>query len=128
MLSYMKMTNLSKCLVLLAVGAAALGLARTPSVGAAITPTDLRCEYGRNPTAVGEAQPRLSWVVAGGQGERGVVQSAYQVLVASSPEALKSDQGEWWDSGKTASSQSVHVLYGGKELGSAQTCFWKVRL
>ena len=90
--------------------------------------TDLRCEYGRNPTAVGETQPRLSWVVQGGKRQRGVMQGACRVLVASSPDLLAKEQGDLWDSRKVTSDQSVHVLYGGKDLASGQTCFWKVKL
>ena len=59
---------------------------------------------------------------------RGVKQRAYQVLVASSPELLKTDRGDLWDSGKVESDQSVHVEYTGKPLGSRQGCWWKVRV
>jgi len=89
---------------------------------------DLRCEYGRNPTAVGETQPRLSWVVEAGNDRRGVVQAAYQVLVADSLQSLKLDRGEVWDSGKVSSDQSIQVPYAGKALASGQTCYWKVKL
>jgi alpha-L-rhamnosidase len=57
-----------------------------------------------------------------------VSQSAYQVLVASSLDLLKMNQGDLWDSGKVNSDQSVHVVYRGKDLASAQVCFWKVRI
>ena len=90
--------------------------------------TDLRCEYKRNPTAIGESQPRLSWVIEAGKTQRGVLQAAYQVLVASSPELLKNDQGDLWDSEKVNSDQSIQVVYGGKTLASGQPCFWKVKL
>src|SRR5512143_1800089 len=66
-------------------------------------PTQLRCEYQSAPLAVESLAPRLSWVVETGAGERGVFQSSYQVLVASSPELLQRDQGDLWDSGKVAS-------------------------
>ncbi|HYG34743.1 MAG TPA: alpha-L-rhamnosidase N-terminal domain-containing protein, partial [Clostridia bacterium] len=90
--------------------------------------TDLRCEYGRNPNAVGTAKPRLSWVVGAGKTDRGVIQAAYQVLVASSPELLKKNQGDLWDSGKVYSDQSIQVPYAGRELSSGQACYWKVKL
>jgi alpha-L-rhamnosidase len=103
-------------------------LAATNCAVAGFGATDLRCEYGRNPTAIGETQPRLSWVVEGAPQERAVRQGAYQVLVAGSPESLDKDQGDLWDSGKVSSARSVNVVYGGKELGSGLTCFWKVKL
>jgi alpha-L-rhamnosidase len=106
-----------------------LGLALPNNVKAAEFKADeLRCEYAAKPMAVGVTQPRLSWVVQTGIGQRGVQQAAYHILVASSPEQLKRDQGDLWDSGKVASDQSVHVAYAGKELCSAQSCFWKVKI
>jgi alpha-L-rhamnosidase len=59
---------------------------------------------------------------------RGVKQHAYQVLVASSPDLLKAEQADLWDSGRVESDQSVHVEYAGKPLGSRQGCWWKVRV
>ncbi len=90
---------------------------------------DLRCEYRANPLGIDTPNPRLSWCLKDGCpkfiGRPGARQSAYQVLVASSPQALK---GDLWDSGKIVSDRSVHVPYAGKPLASRQTCFWKVRV
>jgi len=47
---------------------------------------NLRCEYLTNPLGIDVAKPRLSWVME--SGERGQRQTAYQVLVASTPERL----------------------------------------
>ena len=46
----------------------------------------LRCEYLTDPLGIDVAQPRLSWKLESGdlKPERGVRQSAYQILVASS--------------------------------------------
>lgn len=87
---------------------------------------DLRCEYGNNPLDIGVAKPRLSWVIESGR--RDESQSAYQVLVASSEELLKKNEGDLWDSGKVESDQSVQVEYAGKPLDSRQHCHWKVRV
>src|ERR1035437_3733061 len=92
-----------------------------------LVPTNLRCEYLTNPLGIDEPKPRLSWqVVATDPKARGLTQSAYQVVVASSPELLAKDQGDLWDSGKVASSQSMYVPYAGKPLVSLQHCVWKV--
>jgi alpha-L-rhamnosidase len=91
---------------------------------------NLRCEYLKEPLGIDVAKPRLSWVIEGGDQkteDRGLKQTAYQVLVASTPELLAKDQGDLWDSGKVASDQSVQVEYIGKALASAQACYWKVR-
>ena len=112
MLDGVKTTNLvndSRVLLVMA----GLGLAGMNCAAAGFGAADLRCEYGRNPTAIGETQPRLSWVVEGAPQQRGVMQGAYRVLVASSPELLDQDQGDLWDSGKVSSARSVNVVYGG---------------
>ena len=90
------------------------------------TVVETACEYATNPLGIDTAQPRLSWVL--GSNRRGVMQKAYQVLVASSPERLAADAGDLWDSGRVQSDESVNVEYQGKKLSSRQTCFWKVRV
>jgi alpha-L-rhamnosidase len=85
----------------------------------------LRCEYLTNPLGIDAAKPRLSWILQ--SAERGQRQTAYQVLVASTPDVLAKDQGDLWDSGRVASDQSVHVEYAGTPLGSRMRCCWKVR-
>ena len=59
---------------------------------------------------------------------RGVRQTAYQILVASSRESLGRAEGDLWDSGKVESDESVQVVYGGLPVGSGQTCYWKARV
>jgi alpha-L-rhamnosidase len=85
----------------------------------------LRCEYLLDPLGIDVARPRLSWTLQ--SPERGQRQTAYQVLVASSPELLAQDKGDLWDSGKITSDQSLHVEYAGSPLASWQACWWKVR-
>jgi alpha-L-rhamnosidase len=92
---------------------------------AGLTVDKPRCEYQVDPLGIDVARPRLSWTLR--SGERGQGQSAYQVLVASSPDGLARDQGDLWDSGRVASDQTIHVEYAGKPLGSRRQCFWKVR-
>ncbi|MGB2862913.1 MAG: alpha-L-rhamnosidase N-terminal domain-containing protein, partial [Sedimentisphaerales bacterium] len=88
--------------------------------------TDLRCEYLVDPLGIDVPKPRLSWVVRSKQ--RGQMQTAYQILVASSEENLAKNQGDLWDTGKVESDQSIHVAYEGKRLRSRMRCFWKVRV
>ncbi|NLN77099.1 MAG: family 78 glycoside hydrolase catalytic domain [Armatimonadetes bacterium] len=91
----------------------------------AAAPTDLACEHRRDPAGIDSTQPRLSWIVS--SNSRGEVQTAYQILVASSEDLLKANKGDLWDSGKTLSDQSVLVRYAGKPLISEMRCYWKVR-
>ena len=95
----------------------------------AVEVQDLRCEVRINPLTIDAAKPGLSWKLETGdlKPERGIKQSAYQILVASSPENLVKDQGDLWDSGKVESAQSVHVGYLGKPLASGMLCHWKVK-
>ena len=98
---------------------------------------DPRCEYHENPLGIDVAKPRLGWKMEEPQSEisnlksqikRGVAQTAYQVLVASTPALLTKDQGDLWDSGLVASDQSLHIVYEGKPLSSRQHMHWKVRI
>ena len=86
----------------------------------------LRCEYRTDPLGLDEVQPRLSWLLK--SGERGQLQTAYQVLVASDARLLKQDQGDLWDSGVIKDDDTTAIVYHGKPLTSGQACFWKVRV
>ncbi|MBP6965017.1 MAG: family 78 glycoside hydrolase catalytic domain [Armatimonadetes bacterium] len=87
---------------------------------------DLKCEYLVNPLGVDVAHPRLSWTLE--SAERGVVQTAFQILVSGSEDALARGEGDLWDSGRIESDRSIHVAYAGNPLKSGLRCFWKVRV
>jgi alpha-L-rhamnosidase len=90
---------------------------------------DLTCEYLVDPLSVNTAQPRLAWKIRQDvAAKRGQLQTAYQILVASSPEILAGDRGDLWDSGRVKSERSVQVVYEGRELEDMQRCWWKVRV
>ena len=73
--------------------------------------------------------PRLSWTVVPIDIEsRGLEQTAYQVLVASTPEKLARVQGDLWDSGKVCSDRTIHMEYAGQPLRTRMRCHWKVRV
>jgi alpha-L-rhamnosidase len=93
---------------------------------AALKPTALRCEFLTNPLGLEATQPLLSWQVA--SDERGQAQTACQILVASSPELLRHDHGDLWDSGKLATNETIGILYAGSPLVSQEQCYWKVRV
>jgi hypothetical protein len=98
----------------------------TTAVIHAVEVRELRCEYRENPIGIDFEKPSLFWKIAS-EG-RGVRQTAYQVLVASTPELLAADKGDLWDSGKVDSDRSIQVEYAGKPLESRQRCYWKVRV
>ena len=89
-------------------------------------PLDLRCEYAVNPMGVDSTTPRLFWKLDSTQPNE--KQTAYEILVASTPEILDCDNGDLWASGKVAADESIHLPYAGTNLVSAQQVFWKVRV
>ena len=63
-----------------------------------LSPINLTCEYMENPVGLTISKPRLFWTVHSAC--RGQVQSAYQILAASSPEDLADNRGKYlgqWD-------------------------------
>ena len=112
-----------------AVNTSAADTAGSSSAPASVDLADLRCEYLQDPLGIDVRQPRLSWrLAAKDAAARGLRQTAYRVLVGSSLDRLAKDEGDRWDSGDVASSQSVHVVYAGSPLASRVECFWKVRV
>lgn len=61
-------------------------------------------------------------------GRRDARQTAYRIVVASTPSLLAADRGDQWDTGRVSSSQSLNVIYRGKSLQPRQGCWWKVRI
>lgn len=102
-----------------------LGLGASLSASEPLRVTSLKCEYAVDPLGVDAPQPRLSWQVA--SEENGQRQTAWQVLVAASREALAAGRGDLWDSNRVDGEQTTLVAYAGRALGSSQQVFWKVR-
>ena len=108
------------------VAALSLALAGCAATGQTSAPVEgLRCEYLTNPLGIDVAQPRLSWRLA--PGPNGLRQTAYQILVGSTAEAVRNNKGDLWDSGRVNSAESTFVPYAGRPLASGTECFWKVR-
>jgi alpha-L-rhamnosidase len=98
----------------------------TPRRSPELRVTALRTEYLENPLGVDGRKPRLSWQIRS-EG-RGVVQQAYQVRVAGTERALTRSGEPIWDSGRVASSESVHRPYEGPPLQSRRRYYWQVRV
>ena len=99
----------------------------TFSAEAKITPYKLRCEYLENPNVVDILNPRLSWVNIASEGDRGQVQTAWEIRVAGRKQLLLTDQADLWRSGKVNSNQSTNIRYNGNALSSRMDCWWQVR-
>lgn len=88
---------------------------------------DCKMEYAVRPLGLDCPAPRLFWKLEAGE-TRSAVQTAYRILVASSPGKLEQDDGDLWDTGKTASSESAHIRYEGLPLQADTAYYWKVRV
>ncbi len=86
----------------------------------------LRIEYLRNPLGIDERAPRLSWRLASER--RGARQTAYRIRVATSPQRLAAGDADLWDTGRVASDESAHIVYGGKPLAARMACWWQVEV
>ena len=85
---------------------------------------DLTCEGLPEPLAIDSTQPHFSWKIQG----QALSQSAWQLQVASSAEALKGGEADLWDSGRVESPDQVMVPYAGAALASRQQACWRVRV
>src|SRR4051794_25289367 len=89
---------------------------------AAVRPDSLKCEYRIDPLGIDTMKPRLSWILV--SQERAQKQSAYRILVASSPEQLRKRAGDLWDTAKVTSGESIQIEYAGKPLHPNEECWW----
>ncbi|MEZ4903919.1 MAG: family 78 glycoside hydrolase catalytic domain [Spirosomataceae bacterium] len=89
-------------------------------------PMGLMVEYIRQPLQVKiiDPTPEFTWIVP----KEAVVQSGYQLLVASSQANIDSNIGDVWDSHQVRGNASANVEYAGPSLQMGQRYFWKVRI
>jgi alpha-L-rhamnosidase len=103
--------------------------AAPPVPRASVHPAHLRCEHKVDPLGIGTAAPVLDWrVEAVDARERGLTQSAWQILVASDAALLANDRGDLWDSGEVKSASTTNVQYRGRPLAFGSAAHWKVRV
>ena len=112
---------LAKSLVLPAILASSL-----LTLAAMASPVQLRTEHRTNPLAIDPPTPHFAW--QNDDTTPNWMQSAYQILVASSEKNLTTGKADIWDSGRIASSDSVNIPYSGPPLKSQTRYFWLVRV
>src|SRR3954454_23796968 len=100
----------------LALGNSAMAVAPVTSAAAAQSRTDLRVGQltvngTHNPLGLDDLVPRFGWVMKAQA--NGQVQTAYRLLVATSPGLLKDGRADVWDSGKVKGADSRQVAYDG---------------
>lgn len=88
------------------------------------SPFNLRTSDKLKPAAT-EQKPFFGWYNSNAKANE--VQTAYQIIVASTSEMLASGKGDVWDSGKTMSRMQNYIDFGGNPLSSGTRYYWKVR-
>ncbi|MFF7286221.1 family 78 glycoside hydrolase catalytic domain [Streptomyces griseorubiginosus] len=86
----------------------------------------LTVEHRTTPLGVDAARPRFGWRTA--SRVRGRRQTAYRLLVASTPDRLTVGRADVWDSGRVDSADSVAVRYAGPALKPSTRYHWTVEL
>ncbi|MDE6503032.1 MAG: alpha-L-rhamnosidase N-terminal domain-containing protein, partial [Muribaculaceae bacterium] len=94
-----------------------------------ISPVGLRVEHRNNPSVIASSSPRMAWINEPAYpAARGLVQSAYRIIVASTEDNIDRNIGDTWDSGIVESDESYLVRYAGSQLLPGKTYWWKVQV
>lgn len=88
-------------------------------------PSGLTTAYLRAPSeaVITDSTPDFAWVFP----QTGIKQSAYRILVASSPFLLQEGEADLWDSEVVRDHNSVNVTYNGRPLNDNETYWWQVK-
>lgn len=97
--------------------------AAEPVQDGALSVTSMSTEHRVRPLGIDNRAPRLAWLLSGSR--RGEAQTAAQVQVATSPEALAGGDLAW-DSGRLDTAEQ-NVDWAGPALRSSQRYQWRVR-
>ena len=96
---------------------------------ASLRPAALRCEGRENPLGIDSATPGMSWRLAATRpGARGLAQTAYRILAATSPDRLVEGAADLWDSGRIDSDRQTDVPCRVPSLESGRRYWWTVRI
>ncbi|MGB6686922.1 MAG: family 78 glycoside hydrolase catalytic domain [Terracidiphilus sp.] len=103
-----------------------LPVAAASAQQSATGPVELQVDNLKTPLGIDDASPKFSWQLQ--DPTRGAKQTAYEVLVASSEDALRVGNADVWDSGRIASAQSLNVRYEGPALAPSARYYWQVKV
>ena len=117
------------CMIIVWLALPVTGRAEAGAGGreALIQVTRLSCNHQIRPLNLDQA-PRFGWQITAGEQVKHVLQTAYQIQVATSRQALENGHPDYWDSKKVISDRQLEIPYGGKVLSSFQELFWRVRI
>ncbi len=121
------MRKRSILLMLLLMTALSITAARKPvkKTVSSIQVTDLRTERLVQPMSIDTPSPRLGWRIEATMSD--VTQTAYHLIVASTPEKAQALEGDLWDT-RATTDQSQWIRYAGKTLRSNTRCYWRVQV
>ncbi|MBC8052206.1 MAG: family 78 glycoside hydrolase catalytic domain [Sphingobacteriaceae bacterium] len=91
-------------------------------------PVNLRCNFLQNPQGIDVTNPDLSWTIQTAMQRRGMKQTGYEIMVASSPGLLNANKPDLWSTGKILSDKMGQIIYRGKTLRSSTHYWWKVKI
>ena len=91
-----------------------------------LRPDQLTTEYMHNPLGIEVDKPRLSWLLFSDQ--RNQSQTAYEIIVSDNLKDISGGVGNFWNTGKVNSHQSLHVEYAGKPLKPFTRYYWRVKV
>jgi len=97
---------------------------RAPVAGR-LTASNLEADANPTPLGIDNAKPTLSWQLSGPG--RGIMQTRYRILVASTSALAAARKGDLWDTGPVVS-DSTSVTYAGKALASRARYYWTVQV
>jgi len=92
---------------------------------AKVSVTALRTERMENPMSLTTTAPRFGWQIQ--SDKRDVRQTAYRIIVASTPDKAQQGEGDLWDATVT-SDRSQWIAYGGLPLKADTRAWWRVRV
>ena len=100
-------------------------LAFLVNLEAKVTVTNLSTERLGFPMSLDTPTPRFGWQIESDQ--QNVMQTAYHIIVASTPEKAERCEGDLWDA-NVKSGQSQWVRYEGRQLRSNPRGYWRVSI
>ncbi|MFH0918846.1 MAG: alpha-L-rhamnosidase N-terminal domain-containing protein [Fibrobacterota bacterium] len=89
-------------------------------------PTNLHVIDSYEQLGIDTDAPRFGWKI--NDTDRGEVQTAYQIIVASSQSNINANSGDKWSSGWVSSSKQFGVKYAGSSLASNKRYWYKVQV
>jgi alpha-L-rhamnosidase len=101
---------------------AAMSNAAVPTAG----PVELRVDNLTTPLGIDDPAPSFSWQLS--DSARGARQTAYELMIATNPDVLRSGKPDVWTSGRVPSMQSLNVRYAGPALKPSTRYYWRVKV